>query len=312
IRRALASPNFAISSNRPAAIGGEVVSASMRTAKRRSRVSSTMLITLASVGPTVELGDANPKLDWLRRAPGGLARPRSRLTHRGFFRRIRDLNPRRCVVARLLPAPHVAIDARVVQTTRKRPTEEQVIDAQPRIPSPSVPEVIPEGVDALAGMLLAHGIGPALGDEPSERVPHLGPEESIIDPALGLIDVEVGRYDVVVAGENDRRARRQEVFGVLCQTLKPAQLVVELRARRRVAVRQIKAADQHAVDRRLDIAAICVVRITRKSSTCFDGIRAACEDGDAIPAFLAMPDRAVAGLEDGSVWKSLRRRLQFL
>ena len=42
------------------------------------------------------------------------------------------------------------------------------------------------------------------------------------------------------------------------------------------------------------------------------GIGAACEDGDAIPAFLAMPDRALARLEDGSVWNSLRRPPQLL
>ncbi len=38
MRRTLASPNLAISSNRPAAMRGEVLSASIRTAKRRGWV----------------------------------------------------------------------------------------------------------------------------------------------------------------------------------------------------------------------------------------------------------------------------------
>src|SRR5713226_801709 len=42
MRRTLASPNLAISSKSPAAMRGEVLSASMRTANRRKRVYSAM------------------------------------------------------------------------------------------------------------------------------------------------------------------------------------------------------------------------------------------------------------------------------
>src|SRR5713101_3906061 len=42
MRRTLASPNLAISSKSPAAMRGEVLSASMRTANRRKRLSSAM------------------------------------------------------------------------------------------------------------------------------------------------------------------------------------------------------------------------------------------------------------------------------
>src|SRR5882762_3082612 len=44
MRRTLASPNLAISSNSPAAMRGEVLSASMRTANRRKRLSSAMTV----------------------------------------------------------------------------------------------------------------------------------------------------------------------------------------------------------------------------------------------------------------------------
>ena len=42
------------------------------------------------------------------------------------------------------------------------------------------------------------------------------------------------------------------------QPLDPGELVVEFRAGLRIAVRRIEAGDQHAVDRRLDVAALLV------------------------------------------------------
>src|SRR5208337_617212 len=73
MRRTLASPNLATSSKRPAAMRGDVLSASMRMAKRGKRFSSAMLGALMSIGP-------------LESSPGGMiavcARP-----HHGQSRR---------------------------------------------------------------------------------------------------------------------------------------------------------------------------------------------------------------------------------
>jgi hypothetical protein len=65
--------------------------------------------------------------------------------------------------------------------------------------------------------------------------------------------------------------------------LEPAELVLKLRTRRRIAVRQVKAADQHTVHRRLDIAAMGVVRIAGQTALRLDRLGPAREDGDVAP-----------------------------
>src|SRR5229473_3530400 len=72
-----------------------------------------------------------------------------------------DLNPDRGVIARLLPAANLAIDANADEPRRKRGTEQQMIDAQPTIAPEVISKVIPEGVDALLGMHPAQRVGPA-------------------------------------------------------------------------------------------------------------------------------------------------------
>jgi hypothetical protein len=70
-------------------------------------------------------------------------------------------------------------------------------------------------------------VGPALRDQEAIGGAHLRPEQGVIDPALRRVNVEIGRHDVEVAGENGRRAAVQEAFGVARQPFEPAQLVIE-------------------------------------------------------------------------------------
>jgi hypothetical protein len=72
------------------------------------------------------------------------------------------------------------------------------------------------------------------------RPPHLGPEQRVVNPALRLVHVKVGRHNVEVAGEHDGHAGREQLGRVRRETLEPAQLVVELGARCRIAIRQIE------------------------------------------------------------------------
>src|SRR5712691_550862 len=136
-----------------------------------------------------------------------------------------------------------------------------MINAQPGIAPPGISEIVPKGIDALARVQLTHRIGPAPSDEASEGVPHLGTEERIIKPALWLIDVKIGRHNIVVASENDGRGRGEQRVSMLGQAREPTKFVIELRAGRWIAVRKVEAADQHAIDRRLDVTAMCVVWI---------------------------------------------------
>ncbi len=77
-----------------------------------------------------------------------------------------------------------------------------------------VPEIFPERVDPLVRVQYPQGVGPALLDESAIGVAHFRPEQRVIDPALRRVDIEIGRHHVVVAGEHDRRAGRQQVFGM--------------------------------------------------------------------------------------------------
>ena len=54
----------------------------------------------------------------------------------------------------------------------------------------------------------------------------------------------VGRHDVVVAGQDDRHAGCRSSRACACQPLEPCELVIELRARLRIAVRQVDRGDR--------------------------------------------------------------------
>src|SRR5215218_5888209 len=236
---------------------------------------------------------------------------------RGFARwwlcrAVGELDPGRGVVACLVPASHVPVDAGGDKASRHRATEKKMIEPQAGVAAPGVPEVIPEGIDPFVRMERAYSVGPALIDEAAIGKPDLGAEERVIDPTLRLVDVEFGRHDVEIAGEHHRHTAFQELGGVRGKTLEPSELVVELRPGCRIAVRQIEAADDDAGNCRLDIAALRVLGVARQPTPGLGRIGAPGEDCDAIPTLLAVPDRAVAGVTKGRRREPLLRRLQLL
>jgi integrase len=52
---------------------------------------------------------------------------------------------------------------------------------------------------------------------------------------------------------------------MFCQSVEPAQLVLELRSRSGIAVRQIEASDNYAVDRPVDVAAVRIPLMQRRA-----------------------------------------------
>jgi hypothetical protein len=78
------------------------------------------------------------------------------------------------------------------------------------------------------------------------------------------------------------------------QAVEPGEFVDEFRPRPRIAIGQVKRADQDAVDGRLDIAAVRVVRIPGQTAMRLVDFADAAEDRDVIPALLPMPDSLVA------------------
>src|SRR5690349_4125159 len=62
------------------------------------------------------------------------------------------------------------------------------------------------------------------------------------------------------------------------------QLVIEFRARRRIAVRQIETPDNQPADRRFDVAAVHVIRIPGQTAAGLYRLGAACQDRHPVPA----------------------------
>ena len=97
------------------------------------------------------------------------------------------------------------------------------------------------------------------------------------------IDIGVGRHDVVIPREHDWRIKGVK-FGRVCQEpLHPGELEFEFRPRLGIAVGRIERANQHAVDSRLDVAALRVGGVTGQRGVRDDRLTAASKDGDAVP-----------------------------
>src|SRR5262249_57688908 len=90
------------------------------------------------------------------------------------------------------------------------------------------------------------------------------------------------------------------------------EVVLELRAGGRVAVREVEAADADASDRRLEVPAVHVLRVARQSPHRLRQLTAPRHDGDPVPALLSVPDRVVAGGPYRFGRKPFLRRLELL
>jgi hypothetical protein len=93
----------------------------------------------------------------------------------------------------------------------------------------------------------------------SSRAPRAG---ALIEEARFAADspLEGDGFELPVpARDRSRRAAVQKTLGVARQPFEQVQLVIEFRARRRIAVRQIQASDDQAADGRLDVAAMRII-----------------------------------------------------
>src|SRR4028118_420826 len=103
-----------------------------------------------------------------------------------------------------------------------------MVDAEAGVACEGVAPIVPEGEYGLAGVEMADGVGPALRQQAPVELPRLGLEESVVEPALGLVGVHILWDDVVVAGEDDGAIDLEKPFRMRDQPLEPAQFVVEL------------------------------------------------------------------------------------
>src|SRR4051812_48027717 len=121
------------------------------------------------------------------------------------------------------------------------------------------PEVIPERVDRLLWKFFPDGIAPALRQEALVALARFGLEQSVVAPGTRVVDIKVGRNNVVVASKEYWFAQLRKGSGVTDEAFEPLQFVVELWAGLRVAIGQIKAADCDSVYVRFQVAAVRIV-----------------------------------------------------
>src|ERR1044071_1892411 len=84
-----------------------------------------------------------------------------------------QLHPRGCVITRLLPTTHVAIDTGLLQVRQCCGIEQQVIDAQTCIALVGVAKEIPVRMDGGLGVEMADRVGPPLADQAPESFTRL-------------------------------------------------------------------------------------------------------------------------------------------
>lgn len=208
---------------------------------------------------------------------------------------------------------HNTIHACVLQPSRGRIVQQDMVDPQARVSGPSLAKILPEGPGRrIAWKSLPDGVRPSLVQQFGEGRPARRLKERVFLPGPAAVDVRLGRHDVIVARQNDRRIKVDQTPGVTVQAVEPGQLVIELGTGLRIAVRQVEAADQHPIDCGLDVSALFVGEVARQTSAGQDGRTAAAQDRHAVPAVLAAPDGMVTRLADRSLRKLLIARLQLL
>ena len=99
---------------------------------------------------------------------------------------------------------------------------------------------------------------------------------------------------------------------IVVSTAKPCELVIEVEAGAWIAIGQIKLAVDDAVDRSLYVAALRWAGIIRQLVPRLVDLADPAEDGNAVPALLAVPDRVVAETTDRGGLKLLLRCFQLL
>lgn len=216
------------------------------------------------------------------------------------------------MIACVLPPPDMPVNRRRPKLASYCRAQEEVIEPQARVSSPGIPKVVPEGVDHLIWMLMTDGIGPALCGQFSKRRADFRPEQRVVFPTLRLVHVEIGRHHVVVAGKDDGNIQLDQLGRIGRQSREPTTLVFELGTWRGIAVRQIEASKQDAIDGCFNVAALAIARIAWEALPCLHRLLTSRKDRYPVPGFLPMPNRTVAGLFDLSARKSVIGCLQFL
>ena len=171
-----------------------------------------------------------------------------------------------------------------------------MIEPQAGVARPAVAQIAPEGEHRLIRMQFTQRVGPAHVGQVGEGGARRRLQQRIIDEGARRINVEVGRHDIVVAGQHRRDVFVQQRRSMVEKTVEPVELVGKFRPRLWVAVRHVERGDHDAADGCLDVAALRILLIAGQRGADQHRLGVARQNGDAVPATLAAPHGAVASL----------------
>jgi hypothetical protein len=147
------------------------------------------------------------------------------------------------MIRRLLPGPHIAVDADIGQPVAGLRRQQQMVDPDAPVLLPGPGLVIPERVLARRVGHGAQRIGQSQAEQRLERLAGLREKQRVPRPCGGVIDVRCCRNDVEVAGQNERLFRFKSFPGVLKKPRHPFEFIGIFIGVGRIAVGQIEAGD---------------------------------------------------------------------
>lgn len=187
-----------------------------------------------------------------------------------------------------------------------------MVDAQAGIPLPALAAIVPEGEGHTLLVHLCDGIGPALGQDGGVYRARLWLQQRVVAPSVGLVDVGIGRHNVPVTQQHHGVATIPQLLRAQPQALEPAQLVVEFGAGLRVAVGEVQAGVEYAVDGGFYVACLLVRRVAGQCGDHRQGLMPARQQGHTVPRALAHHYGAIARRFDGRGGELRRRAFELL
>src|SRR6185437_14699092 len=115
-----------------------------------------------------------------------------------------EIDVNRYVVGRLVPRPHMAVDAGIDQPVGGVRREQQVIDADAVVLGPGSGLVVPERVEIAGIAGCTDGVSKTQIDQCPELLSGWGQKQRIVRPSLGTPGIGGGRNDIEIAGQQHR------------------------------------------------------------------------------------------------------------
>ena len=146
------------------------------------------------------------------------------------------------MIAGINLATHPSINATIHQLSRQLRREQKMIKSHSLVSQPSLTLVVPECPEGPLRLQFPESVGPTVSKQPSKGLPTLWLDQRVLVQRPSWIDILCGRNNVEVTGQDNRKVTCDQFCSMGNQSFKPAELVIELRPRLRIAVRKVMQA----------------------------------------------------------------------